>query len=463
MSGGSAPEPRVLILGADPAVGAIVEQVARSVRMTAARASGAADAVAALQSAPDLVVADLALADRPAADWVAELRSRSPESELIVCSDYASVDEAVACMRSGAFDVLEKPLRDLVRLERTLRRASERQRLRVSRRPPAQSTSAGDDSFGIVFRSASMRRVLRTLLDLGPSESNVLIEAESGTGKELVARAIHATSPRRSGPFVPVDCGALPEGIAEGELFGYERGAFTGAVRSSPGLFRSAEGGTLFLDEIAELSLPLQSKLLRALQEREVRPLGTGAPRAVDVRVVAATHRELAQRVREGRFRADLFYRLRVVALGIPPLRERPDDIPALALHFLSRPRGRTGIAGIEPEAMDALVAHPWEGNVRELENVIEAAAALARGPRLTRADLGLSTPPPRVARPTGIELSLASFERACLEQALAHAEGDVPRAARLLGIGRSTLYRKLSRHGIPFQRTTRDPAPAGW
>jgi len=288
-----------------------------------------------------------------------------------------------------------------------------------------------------------------TVEGLAHNESNVLIEAESGTGKELLARAIHATSLRRAGPFVPVDCGALPEGIAEGELFGYERGAFTGAVRASPGVFRCAHGGTLFLDEIGELSPFLQSKLLRAIQEREVRPLGSDRIVNVDVRIVAATNRDLAELVRLGRFRSDLFYRLRVVSLGIPPLRERPEDIPVLVAHFLSRARG-TRVSGIEPEALERLKAQRWEGNVRELQNVIEAAAALAPGPRLRAQDLGLGErEAPNVRRPEGIGLSTREYERACLEEALRHADGSVGRAARLLSMGRSTLYRKLRAHGI--------------
>ncbi|MBW2282576.1 MAG: sigma 54-interacting transcriptional regulator, partial [Deltaproteobacteria bacterium] len=299
-------------------------------------------------------------------------------------------------------------------------------------------------------QSAVMRRLMRKVADLSRNESTVLIEAESGTGKELIARAIHRTSPRRDGAFVPVDCGALPEGIAEGELFGYERGAFTGAVRASEGLFRSAQGGTLFLDEIGELSPRLQSKLLRAIQEREIRPLGATAAQHIDVRIVAATNRDLQAEVRAGAFRADLFYRLRVVSLALPPLRDRPEDIPVLAASFLARYAEEGGPAGLEPEALEVLIGHPWEGNVRELENCIEAAAALAHGPRLTVADLGLGPAAARrVNRPAGIDLSLGAYERACLEDALEQAGSDVRRAARLLGIGRSTLYRKLRAHGL--------------
>jgi transcriptional regulator with PAS, ATPase and Fis domain len=251
---------------------------------------------------------------------------------------------------------------------------------------------------------------------------------------------------------VAVDCGALPEGIVESELFGYERGAFTGAVRAALGLFRRADGGTLFLDEIGELPLMLQSKLLRAIQEREVRPLGATDPVLVDVRIVAATNRELEEEVQAGRFRSDLFYRLRVVSIELPPLRSRPEDIPLLALHFLKRVARDSNVRGIEPAAIEALISQPWKGNVRELENCIEAAVALARGSYLSVADLRLNrdaVPAPSVVPPADMPLSLAAYERRCLEDALRVAEGDVRRAAALLGIGRSTLYRKLGEHDL--------------
>jgi transcriptional regulator with PAS, ATPase and Fis domain len=302
----------------------------------------------------------------------------------------------------------------------------------------------------VIAQSPAMKRVLQTVRDLSQNESNVLIEAESGTGKELIARAIHETSPRGAGAFVPVDCGALPEGIIEGELFGYMRGAFTGALRDSTGLFRSAHGGTLFLDEIGELPISLQAKLLRVIQEREVRPLGAAAAEPVDVRIIAATNRDLAAEVRANRFRADLFYRLRVVSIHLPPLRDRPEDVAVLASHFVERAAAGTRVLGLEPEALERLIAHRWEGNVRELENTIEAAIALAQGTRVTVADLrmgGFSAP--RAAAPEGIDLSLAAFERACLEEALRRSQGDVRAAANLLGIGRSTFYRKLLKPGL--------------
>ena len=307
-----------------------------------------------------------------------------------------------------------------------------------------------------------MRALARTIASLGHNESHVLIRGESGTGKELVARALHAASPRAGRRFVPVDCGALPESIIESELFGHAKGAFTGAT-GAPGLFRVADGGTLFLDEIGELPAAVQVKLLRALQEKEVRPVGSAESVPVDLRIVAATHRDLERMIADGAFRTDLFYRLDVVRIEIPPLRERREDIPLLVSHFIAKHARRAHpISGIEDDALELLCAHDWPGNVRELENVIESALALAPGPRLRAADLpfrwsSLASGSLRDCRDAGspapIPLSLARYECAALERALAEAHGDARTAARLLGIGRSTLYRKLGRHGLRARR----------
>jgi DNA-binding NtrC family response regulator len=463
--------PRVLIVDDEPELVRMLGRMLEPEGFEVLEASDPSEMSRKLELEPELVLLDLQLGDVSAIDLIGLVRHSSCDSELIVMTGYASVDSAVTCIRAGAFDYLEKPF-ERGRVVQTLRRAVDQRALRVRDRDPepadapvqervqaprraqrAEGERSQELLGGIVCQSQAMRRVVQTVLDLHANQSTVLIEAESGTGKELVARAIHDTSLRCDGPFVPLDCGALPEGIAEGELFGYERGAFTGAVRAAPGVFRSADGGTLFLDEVGELSPFLQAKLLRALQEREVRPLGADRAVSVDVRIVAATNRDLEDEVRRGRFRSDLYYRLRVVPLRLPPLRERPDDIPVLALHFLRRAAGER-LQDIEAEALEALMSRPWLGNVRELENAIEAAAALARGPRLRAEDLGLGAAradAPQVTRPEGIGLSMQAYERACLEQALRHAEGDVRRAARLLGIGRSTLYRKLREHGLQY------------
>ena len=404
----------------------------------------------------DVVLMDLFLGDRSGLDLLDSLRRERPEVEVIMMTGHASIESAVGCMRRGAFDYLAKPFDDVHRVRTTVRRAIDRRRLvdrnRVLERELAGRTAGPE----LVGASSALRALQRKVRSLQHNESNVLIQGESGTGKELVARAIHAASPRRTGPFVAVDCGALPETIIESELFGHERGAFTGAVGSA-GLFRMAEGGTLFLDEIGEIPLSVQAKLLRALQQREVRPVGSTQPVPIDIRVVAATNRDLREMVEADAFRLDLFYRLHVVRIDVPPLRERLEDVGLLARHFLAKHRrSDSPVEGLEPLALERLESHPWPGNVRELENVIESALALAPGPELRALDLGLggraldAAPPPAAAT---VPLSLEAYECCALQRALDECDGDATLAARRLGIGRSTFYRKLARHGIRTHR----------
>jgi len=400
----------------------------------------------------DVVLLDLFLGPKSGLEVLERLKRERPEVEVIVMTGHASIESAVGCIRRGAFDYLAKPFGDNHRIRTTVEKALERRRLLLRNRELEEELRSHAGPPELVGRSARMRGLARTIHGLRHNESHVLVQGESGTGKELVARAIHDASPRAGRAFVPVDCGALPESIIESELFGHEKGAFTGAV-GAPGQFRTADGGTLFLDEIGELPLAVQAKLLRALQHKQVRPVGAAAAVSVDLRVVSATHRDLAAMVAEGRFRADLFYRLNVVRIEIPPLRERRADIPLLVQHFLRKVRrAESPIEAIEEEALERLVDHDWPGNVRELENAIESAAALAPGPRLRVADL--TTPLRASGRspapgPEELPLSLEAYERAALERALRTCGGDASAAARRLGIGRSTLYRKLARHGI--------------
>jgi DNA-binding NtrC family response regulator len=441
----------VLIADDEPPVVRMLTRLVEPAGFEVFEAHDRAEVLERLEGGVEIVLLDLRLGDASGEDLLGEIRRRSPDTEVIVVTGYASVGSAVECMRRGAFDYLEKPLRDPHRISQTVERARQHRALRVQNRELEKELGRRSVLEGIIGQGPAMRRILQTVLDLSRSESNVLLEGESGTGKELIARAIHEASGRGKGPFVPVDCGALPAGIVESELFGHERGAFTGADRATAGLFRSAAAGTLFLDEVGELPLAAQSKLLRAIQEREIRPVGSTRPVAVDVRIVAATNRDLAQEVEAGRFRSDLYYRLRVVAIRLPALRERREDIPVLAAHFVERYGRAVGVDGIAPEALEALMSHPWPGNVRELENRIEAAVALARGSRLTLGDLALDrrTVPSEGLRPERIPLSLRAYERACLAEALSRSRGNVRDAAHLLGIGRSTLYRKLQEHGL--------------
>ncbi len=401
----------------------------------------------------DVVLVDLRLGGTSGLDLLERVKQERPEVEVIVMTGHASIESAVGCMRRGAFDYLEKPFGDPHRVRTTVRQALGRRRLVQRNRALEAELRGRDPAFDLVGTSGRMRALARTIHGLRHNESHVLVQGESGTGKELVARALHASSPRTGGPFVPVDCGALPESIIESELFGHEKGSFTGAVGASPGLFRRAHGGTLFLDEIGEISAPVQAKLLRALQHKEVRPVGSAQAVPVDLRVIAATHRDLAAMVASGAFRMDLFYRLHVVRIELPPLRERREDIPLLAQHFLNvHRRPETGIEGFEDDALSMLLAHDWPGNVRELENVIESALALARGPRLRATDLPLVARSPDAAgdaRLEAIPLRLDAYERCALERALRECGGDASAAARRLGIGRSTFYRKLAEHGL--------------
>ncbi len=412
----------------------------------------APEAVDPFLSDPDLsvVLVDLFLGRSSGLDLLERVKRERPEVEVIVMTGHASIESAVGCIRRGAFDYLAKPFDDVYRVRTTVGKALERRRLMRRNRELEDELRGRAGLPELVGGAPRMRALGRIIESLRHNESHVLIQGESGTGKELVARAIRLNSPRAAGPFVPVDCGALPESIIESELFGHERGAFTGAL-GSPGLFRMANQGTLFLDEVGEIPAPVQAKLLRALQHKEVRPVGSPSTVPVDIRVISATHRDLAAMVADGRFRTDLFYRLNVVRIEIPPLRERREDIPLLVQHFLRKHADRAcRIEGIEDEALVQLVRADWPGNVRELENVIESAIALAPGPRLRAADL------PRVRRvgeaaplAADVPLSLEAYERCGLERALREAGGDAHRAARLLGVGRSTLYRKLSKHRL--------------
>ncbi len=407
----------------------------------------------------DVVLLDLVMGATSGLEVLDRLKRERPEVEVIIMTGHASVESAVGCMRLGAFDYLAKPFDDVHRVRNTVRKALERRRLVRRNRELERELRERSEMPELVGSAPGMSRLVRTIRSLRHNESHVLIQGESGTGKELVARALHVASPRSGGPFVPVDCGALPESIIESELFGHEKGAFTGAV-GAPGLFRVADRGTLFLDEVGEIPPSVQAKLLRALQHKEVRPLGSSGALSVDIRVLSATHRDLPAMIEAGRFRADLFYRLNVVRLEIPPLRERREDIPLLVHHFI-RKHGVRGhpVSGIETEALEPLVDHDWPGNVRELENVIESALALAPGPRLRRADLRLPRPLtlPSIPLETGATpLSLEAYEKLALERALRDSGEDASAAARRLRIGRSTFYRKLAKHGLRVRRGLR-------
>jgi len=400
----------------------------------------------------DVVVTDLRVPDGDGLDVLRAAKAHLPDSEIILLTAYAEWKSAKEAIRLGGLDYFEKGQEpdelyhhiDKALAGQALRRENENLRAQLRERYGLP---------GLITQSSAMHAVLDLVERVAPTDATLLIQGESGTGKEVIAKAVHHASPRAARPFVAVNCGAVPETLLESELFGYMRGAFTGAAVAKPGLFEEADGGTLFLDEIAEMPAALQVKLLRALQSGEVRRLGATQPATIDVRVIAATHGDLATLISQGSFREDLFYRLNVIQVALPPLRDRREDIPALAEHFLARSAGKLGrTLRLSPAALERLLRYPWPGNVRELENAIERAAILARSEILEPDDLpphvaaGLSLgPSPTLPRQT----TLAEAERVHILQTLERFGRNHSGAAEALGIGRTTLWRKLKEYGI--------------
>ena len=406
-----------------------------------------------------VAIVDIRLPGMDGLSLLREIRRVHPDVVPIVITAYASVDSDLEAMQSGAFDYIPKPF-TMRQLEMIIERACQYRTLYEQYRALNRQLQERWQIEGIVGRSPLFRQVLQRVHQVAPTDVSVLIRGESGTGKELIARAIHRLSTRADGPFVAVDCGAIPETLLEAEMFGYERGAFTGATVSRKGLIEQAHGGTLFLDEISNLPLAMQAKLLRVLQERTVRRLGGHQEVAVDVRIIAATHEDLAARMRAGTFREDLYYRLNVVEIVLPPLRDRPEDIPLLAEHFFQqlRPRFFKPLEGISRATHLVLRAYRWPGNVRELRNAIEHAMAVSEGPWITPLDL-----PEHILRairevsPTGQllpylqarRIALRDFERQYLIRLLTQTRGNVSRAARIAGLRRTSIYKMLRRHGL--------------
>ena len=403
----------------------------------------------------DVVLTDLMMPTMNGVDLLKAARTVAPETEVILMTAYGTVETAVEAMKEGAYDFITKPLKR-AQVVRVVKKALEKQLLLVENRTLRVQLEQARRR-PIVGNSLAMRRTLEVVGQAAPSAATVLLLGESGTGKELLARQIHDLSPRAGRPFVPVNCAAIPEGILEAELFGYEKGAFTGAVTRRDGRFAHADGGTLFLDEIGEIAPAVQVKLLRVLQEGEVDRLG-GKPQKIDIRLIAATNKDLRRAVAEGRFREDLYYRLHVIAITVPPLRDRRDDVPLLADHFLSRFRDKNSkaVSGFTRAALEVLGRHDWPGNVRELENAIERAVVLTKSPVVDVEDL------PREIRtgPLGgdagggsgralsfeIGTPLEEIELRVINETLKHTRGDKRLAAQLLGIATRTIYRKLDR-----------------
>jgi DNA-binding NtrC family response regulator len=397
---------------------------------------------------PDLLLTDLRMPGMDGLDLLRKTRDKDPETAAVVMTAHGAVDTAVAAMQQGAADYLTKPI-NVEELVIVIDRALERRRLRREAGLLRARLSERFRIQSIVGSSPPMQKVFETVLQVAPSRASVLVTGESGTGKELIAAAIHEHSPRAAGPFVKLHCAALAETLLESELFGHERGSFTGAAARRDGRFQQADGGTLFLDEIGEISGSVQVKLLRFLQEREFERVGGNQTIKVDVRIVAATNRDLMQRVKDGRFREDLFYRLNVVSIEVPPLRYRPSDIPLLATHFLRKYAAEDGkaLTGFSDEALERITRYAWPGNVRELENAIERAVVVCRGAEILESDLAPSVVAGAAASRDGLPTvpgaTLAELERYAILRTLEHTGGSTSRAAEMLGISpRKIQYR---------------------
>lgn len=463
-------ERNVLVVDDEPGHRLMVRAVLEDNGWRVTEVGDGRSALQALRSGPtpDVVLLDMRLPDMDGLAILRSLREMKPDLPVVMLTAFGSVGSAVEAMKKGAYDYLTKPA-DNDELETVLDKAWQYGRLLRENERLRGETQAGPE---IIGQGPAMRRLGELIEQVAPSEATVLILGESGTGKELIAERLHALSGRKDGPLVKVNCAALPAELLESELFGYVRGAFTGAVKDKPGRFQLARGGTLFLDEIGELPLQLQPKLLRAIQERVVEPLGSVRPVETDVRIVAATNRDLRQEVHEGRFREDLYFRLNVLELRIPPLRERLEDLPILASHLLRKlgRKNRKEVRAVSPDFLEALTHHDWPGNVRELENVLERALILARadvltpdllpphvreahperGPLAERDTSAQLDQPDTLPTPAGpFDAALDEAERQALIQALEAHEGHRERTADALGISRRTLQYKLKKHGL--------------
>jgi two-component system response regulator HydG len=457
-------EKHLLIVDDDAGHLATLQTIARSWGYAVAVADDGGAAVARVKEKPfDLILMDVRMARMDGIEALRQIKSYNPAIPILIMTAYSSVASAVDALKAGAYDYLTKPL-DFEALRLTVERALEHTALKAENRLLKEKLKADFDWQNIIGRSPAMKALVDMAAMVAASEATVLISGESGTGKELIARAIHFNSSRREKPFVIVNCAALAENLLESELFGHEKGAFTGAERRREGRFRQAHGGTLFLDEIGETSAAMQGKLLRVIQEKEFQRVGGDETLKVDVRILAATNRDLHSEVTRGNFREDLFYRLNVVTLEMPPLKARQTDIPPLAHHFMTHfaAKNRKAVKGFTPLAMDMLLKHDWPGNVRELENAVERAVILLAGDYISERELPLSiaqtagrdaraeaVSTPEISSGGGVQ-SLEEIEKAAILATLSATGGNKSETARRLGINRKTLHTKLKRYGLP-------------
>jgi DNA-binding NtrC family response regulator len=450
---------RLLVVDDEQSIRRLCMTIGNTLGYACMEAESAEAALGRLETvAPDLILTDLKLPAMSGVELLKQTKRLLPHTEIAIMTGHGSIESAVDAMKLGAYDYIEKPFR-VEKMRLLLQRMAEKVHLVTENEFLRERVTTEDKLDGIIGTSAHIQDVMRMISRLKDTRTPVLISGESGTGKELVARAIHFRGSMAQTPFVAVDCGSLVPTLMESELFGYEKGAFTGAIKSKAGLFQAANGGTIFLDEIGELPLEMQAKLLRVLQEKEVRPVGSNERVTVDVRVIAATNRDLESAYRAGTFRKDLYFRLNVVTVHIPPLHDRRSDIPVLVHHFLDRYAKGSQIH-VTPAAMKSLLQYDWPGNVRELENCIARAVTLGDGLTIDVPDL----PPairseqaeagsPRAAEASSLSTTaLAEMERVTILRVFEQAHGDKALAGKMLGISRATLYRKLKRYNIPLK-----------
>jgi two-component system, NtrC family, response regulator AtoC len=450
---------RLLVVDDEQSIRRLCMTIGNTLGYLCTEAESAEAALGRLESdAPDLILTDLKLPAMSGVELLKQTKRLLPHAEIAIMTGHGSIESAVDAMKLGAYDYIEKPFR-VEKMRLLLQRMSEKVHLVTENEFLRERVTAEDNLDGIIGSSAHIQDVLRMISRLKDTRTPVLISGESGTGKELAARALHFRGSMAQTPFVAVDCGSLVPTLMESELFGYEKGAFTGATKSKAGLFQAASGGTIFLDEIGELPLEMQAKLLRVLQEKEVRPVGSNERETVDVRVIAATNRDLEAAYRAGTFRKDLYFRLNVVTVHLPPLRDRRSDIPVLVHHFLDRYAKASQIQ-VTPPAMKSLLQYEWPGNVRELENCIARAVTLGDGKTIDVSDLPPAiraepAEPGSAGVPEASSLSttaLAEMERMTILRVFEQAHGDKALAGKMLGISRATLYRKLKRYNIALK-----------
>jgi len=449
---------RLLVVDDDQSIRKLCMTVGESLGLTCFEAESGEGALALLEEQPvHMVLTDMVMPHMSGLEFLEQVKRLVPRTEVALMTGHGSIETAVQAMKLGAYDYISKPFAPLDELRHFLRRMADKVRLEEENQFLRERSEMETAVHGIIGNSEGIQHVLRLISRLKDTRTPVLIYGESGTGKELVARALHYRGAFAARPFVAVDCGSLVPTLIESELFGYEKGAFTGALRSKQGLLQSADTGTIFLDEVGELPLEMQAKLLRFLQEKEVRPVGSNQKVKVDVRIIAATNRDLEAEYKKGTFRKDLYFRLNVVTIHLPALRDRRSDIPVLANWFLERlaPRRRVQISNA---AMKALIGYEWPGNVRELENCLERAVALGDQGRIDVRDLPSTIAradvmeKPVAADPSGPSYpatDLEDIERATIERVFAQVNGDKALAGKMLGISRATLYRKLKRYNI--------------